>query len=602
MKEKQKYSILSNVSFMLKMAWNKRKSVIWMSLSYALLSVSINVVHLFIGPIVIENVEKLVPLKELLFSICGFSLLLLILNVLLKYIDEIIFFGRVEVRNAIINDINEKACTTSFPNSRNPQILKLQDEAMKSCSNNDTATEHVWRTLTLLMVNIFSIIIYLGILSSINPLLIVIVLATTIIGFFINKHINEWGYRHRKEMESYNKKLSYITKASESTTLAKDIRLFGLGSWLDSIFDSVLNTYEAFIHKREGVYFWACIVDVVLGICRNSIAYVYLVNLVLNNGLTTSEFLLYFSTFSGFTALVTGFLSEFSKLHKESLDLSIVQEYLNLEEEFLFEGGRPIPQAEKYSLKLENVTFTYPGTTREIFKNLTLNIEAGEKLAVVGLNGAGKTTLVHLLCGFYNPDEGRVLLNDIDIREFNRREYYGLFSSVFQDCSDLNLTVGQWVSQQIHDIDISKVKSAIEKAGLSEMVDNFPKGLDTHIGKKVYLDGVELSGGQMQRLMLARALYKDGKILTLDEPTAALDPIAENDIYMKYNHMTEGKTSLFISHRLASTRFCDRIILLHEGRVFEEGSHEELLDLNGEYANLFNIQAQYYREEGDLSV
>ena len=228
--------------------------------------------------------------------------------------------------------------------------------------------------------------------------------------------------------------------------------------------------------------------------------------------------------------------------------------------------------------------------------HLNLTVHPGERLAIVGLNGAGKTTLVKLLCGLFDPTEGVVLLNGQDVRDFNRREYYGLFSAVFQEFSILDVTVAENIAQTNENIDTERLWDCIEKAGLTDTVQKLPDGLQTHVGREVYLDGVLFSGGQTQRLMLARALYKDGPILMLDEPTAALDPIAENDIYMKYNEMTRGKTSLFISHRLASTRFCDRIIFVADGNIAEEGTHEDLLALGGEYAKLFEVQSRYYRE------
>ena len=332
---------------------------------------------------------------------------------------------------------------------------------------------------------------------------------------------------------------------------------------------------------------------------RNGIAYVYLIWQTLEQGLPASEFLLYFTAVSGFTVWVTGILSEFSQLHKESIGLSKVQEYLNIPEPFKFEDGIQPPVADGYELKLEKVSFRYPGTEKNILENINLTIHPGEKLAVVGLNSAGKTTMVMLLCGFYDPTEGRVLLNGIDIREFNRRQYYELFSAVFQGFSIQDTTIAECVAQTATDIDMDKVTDCLDKAGLTTAIAKFPDDVKTHFGREVYLDGVMLSGGQTQRLMLARALYKDGPILVLDEPTAALDPIAENDIYMKYSEMTAGKTSLFISHRLASTRFCDRIIFVADGGIAEEGTHEELLAKNGAYANLFEVQSRYYRKGGE---
>ena len=227
---------------------------------------------------------------------------------------------------------------------------------------------------------------------------------------------------------------------------------------------------------------------------------------------------------------------------------------------------------------------------------MDLTIHHGENLAIVGLNGAGKTTLVKLLCGFLDPTEGRVLLNGQDIRQYDRRDYYKLFAAVFQDFSVLSATMAENVAQTRTGIDEARVRVCLEQAGLTEKVRSLPKGLETQVGRDVYEDGIELSGGQTQRLMLARALYKNAPVLVLDEPTAALDPIAEDDIYQKYNEMTKGRTSLFISHRLASTRFCDRILYLKDGRVAEEGTHEQLLKQGGGYAQLFEVQSQYYRE------
>lgn len=596
MKQKPTYSTGQNVRYMLKLAWDNHKSVIWMCVLWASISLGIHIAQLFLAPMVLQKVERLAPLPELLGTIGIFSAVLILLNGLLGYVDENIGYGRITVRTLIINAINKKACTTSYPNSRDPEVLKLHQKALGYCDSNSEPTEHIWYTLTLLLLNLTGFAIYLTLLTNLNGFLLLVVVLTTAVGFFVSQHINEWGYRHREEEAAFEKKLGYIRQKSNSITLAKDIRIFGLSQWLNSFHESVQTMYEAFIDRRERVHCWSCVVDVVLGFARNGIAYFYLIRMALNNGLSASEFLLYFTAFSGFTQWVTGILEQFTQLHKESLGLSTVREYLDLPEQFRFEGGVPIPKADTYELRLENVSFRYPGTQEDILRDLDLTLRPREKVAVVGLNGAGKTTLVKLLCGFYDPDGGRVTLNGIDIRQFNRREYYRLFSAVFQDFSELDITVSQAVAQAVDDIDLEKVKTCIQKAGLTEQIEALPKGYDTHLGKKVYMDGVQLSGGQTQRLMLARALYKDGAFLVLDEPTAALDPIAENDIYRKYHEMTAGKTSLFISHRLASTRFCDRILFLQDGVITEEGTHDELIARKGGYAKLFDVQARYYQE------
>lgn len=260
------------------------------------------------------------------------------------------------------------------------------------------------------------------------------------------------------------------------------------------------------------------------------------------------------------------------------------------------EEGDPLQweRDQKYTIELRDVSFRYD---KEIFSHLNLTIHPGEKLAVVGLNGAGKTTLVKLICGFYDPDEGEVLLNGVDIRVYNRRDYYKLISGVFQDFSLIPASVAVNVAQDRKEIDMEKVKSCIEKAGLKKKVELLPQKYDTLLVRDMYAEAVEFSGGELQRLMLARLLYKDSPIMVLDEPTAALDPIAESDIYQRYNELTEGRSAVFISHRLASTRFCDRIVLIEDGKIAEEGTHEELLGNGKRYTELFEMQSRYYQCE-----
>ena len=599
-KNKPKYNVWQNICFMVGMAWRHVKSVLWLALAYAALCVGLNLAQLFIAPMALAKVEQAAPLPELLGTILFFALLLVVLNALLGYVNANTLFGRCEVRTEIVMDLNDKAFMTSYPNSSDPEALKLQEKAMMACGSNMAATEHIWTTLSRLLVNVAGFGIYLLLLADTNLFLLLVVALTALAGFFVSSRISGWGYRHREQEGEYQRKMEYIRQKTESVALAKDIRIFGLASWLDSVYESVLRSYEAFVLRRERFYAWSCVVDASLGLLRNGIAYGYLISLALAGEISASGFLLYFSAFTGFSNWITGILEECGMLYRECLDLSNVQEYLNLPEPFRFEGGMDIPRTDCYELKLENVTFRYPRTDREIVRNLNLTLQPGEKLAVEGLNGAGKTTLVKLLCGFYDPDEGRVLLNGIDIREFNRREYYRLFSAVFQEYSALDITIAQTVAQAVSDIDMERVVESLEKAGLAEKIRALPGGMDTHLGKKVYEDGVELSGGQNQRLMLARALYRDGPFLILDEPTAALDPLAEQDIYMRYNEMTAGRSAVFISHRLASTRFCDRILFLKDGRIAEEGTHEELLARKDGYAALFEMQARYYREGRDF--
>ena len=598
-KKKAKYSMGRCIRYMLSLAWKHMKSVIGVSVLLATVSVALNLVQLYVAPQILERVEQQASMGELLGTIGVFSAAIFLLMTVRSYINNNTMVSRTFVRMQVIKSIERKSCKTSYPNQKDPAVRKLLQGANTATGGNSQATEHIWTTLTNLLTNVLGFIIYLVLLSELNLILAAIVVATTVIGFFVGKHIRGWGWRHREENNGYRNKIWYIAQEAEDLAFAKDIRIFGLKNWMDELYDGTARLYDDFIAKREKIYLWADLLDLVLSFLRNGIAYLYLISYTLRNGLPASDFLLYFAAISGFTSWVTGILSQMTQLHKECQGISTVLEYIEYPELFRFEGGRPIPASDSYELTLENVTFRYPGTEKNLFENLNLTIRPGEKLAIVGLNGAGKTTLVKLLCGFYDPTEGRVLLNGIDIREFNRQEYYGLLSAVYQEFSLMDTTIAENIAVQTENIDENRVRDCLDKAGLMDFVDSLPQGLESHVGRDVYLDGILFSGGQTQRLVLARALYKDGPILVLDEPTAALDPIAENDIYMKYNEMTTGKTSLFISHRLASTRFCDRIIFLADGKIAEEGTHSELLALNGEYAKLFEVQSRYYQEGGE---
>lgn len=596
-KTKPKYSSVENVGWMIANAWRECKSVLLICFITAVVSVALNLTELFIAPQILQRVENGAEISSLLLTIAIFSGTLFLLLGLKRYFEDNSLYGRVAVRTAIVVKINEKTNTTSYPNMLDSNIQKLRSRAYYAVAGNSQASEHIWTTMTALLTNLIGFAIYLTLLSNLNKILMLVVIVTTVISFFVSRKTDSWRYRHREEESEYDKKIDYIRSKSESVELAKDIRIFGLTPWLQSIHNSIMKLYEGFVKKSEKQKLIGNIVDVLLGVLRNGIAYFYLINMALNENLPASTFLLYFTAVSGFTAWITGILNEFAALRKESLDLNTIREYLDVPEPFRFEGGVPIPDLSGGpEIKLEKVSFRYPDAEKDTIHDLDLTIAPGEKLAIVGLNGAGKTTLVKLICGLLDPTSGCVLLNGIDIRSFNRQEYYTAFSTVFQDFSVLDISVAENVAQRIDGVDRERVNDCLALAGLTEKISELPNGIDTKIGHKIWDDGVELSGGQIQRLMLARALYRDAPMLLLDEPTAALDPLAENDIYVKYNEMTHGKTSLFVSHRLASTRFCDRIIFISDGHISEEGTHAQLLERGGEYANLYEIQSRYYQE------
>lgn len=601
-KEKVKYNMGQNSWYMIKLAWTTgEKKVIILSLLSALFAVAINLINLYVSPTILSVVERRASVPELLGTILAFVLALMFVSAGATYINANVMYGRISVRCEIITLLNRKAATTSYPNLFDDKYSKLYAKSMECINSNAVATEAIWTTLTDLTTNMIGFAAYFFLLSSVQGFLMLVILATTVISYLVSKRLNEWGYRHREEEAEYEKHMLYLNRRKSDLTAAKDIRIFGLRPWLEEVHDKAMDAYTSFKQREQGVYVWAKITDLVLAFLLNGIAYVYLIGLVMTSGIGVAEFLLLFSAVGGFTDWVTGILGGFNTLHRQSLDITTVRECLEYPEPFRFADGEPVKAevGRRYEIRLENVSFRYPGAEKDTLTNINLTIHPGEKLAVVGLNGAGKTTLIKLVCGFLDPTEGRVLLDGKDIRSFNRADYYKMFSAVFQNFSLLAGTIAANVAQDDVGIDMERVRECIQKAGLRRKIESLKDSYETYLNREVFENAILLSGGETQRLMLARALYKDAPFIVLDEPTAALDPIAESEMYQKYNEMTSGKSSVYISHRLASTRFCDRIIMIVDGGIGEEGTHEELLKKGGRYAELFEVQSKYYKEGED---
>ena len=250
----------------------------------------------------------------------------------------------------------------------------------------------------------------------------------------------------------------------------------------------------------------------------------------------------------------------------------------------------------RYEVEFKDVSFKYPGSDIWALRHVNMKFKVGKRLAVVGENGSGKTTFIKLLCRLYDPQEGQILLNGIDIRKYRYDDYINIFSVVFQDFQLISQPLGNNVAGSMN-YDRERVRKALLDAGFGDRLATMEKGLDTTLYKGVYEDGVDVSGGEAQKIAIARALYKDAPFIILDEPTAALDPIAEAEIYSKFDEIAGDKTAIYISHRLSSCKFCDEIAVFHEGAVIQQGTHAELVaDENGKYYELWNAQAQYYTE------
>ena len=596
-KQKPVYGMASNCAFMISRAWRDAKSVLLICAGLILCAVAASLLELFVTPMILDAVGRGVSPGELTVLIAQFALGLVCVYSLQTYLKANTLFGRVYVRLKLSIEQNLLECRTAYPHIEDPDYLQRAAKAERVLTDNNQAGEAAWDTMTDLASNLVSFTIYLLLLSQAGPAISLLTAALAAAGYFAGERIRSWRYRHREEEGKIHHSLNYILRRSQDTKLAKDVRIFGLGPWLVQLYDKHAQLFYDFCVKGRRRYLWADLLDVALALLRNGAAYGWLIALALRGELSPAQFVLYFSAVGGFAQWVTGIFQNLGTLRRQSLELSTLREFLDSPEPFRFDDGAPlaVKPGHLYAIELRDVSYRYPGAEADTLSHVNLAIRPGEKLAVVGKNGAGKTTLIKLLCGLLDPTEGVVLLDGEDIRQYDRRDYYKLFSAVFQQFAFLPGTVAENVAQG-EDVDLERMWDCLERAGVADQVRALPQGENTHLGRQLYLDGVELSGGQMQKLMLARALYKNGPVVVLDEPTAALDPIAESQLYQKYHDLTRDATSVYISHRLASTRFCDRVLLIENGGIAEEGTHDSLLELGGRYAYLFDIQRKYYAE------
>ena len=389
--------------------------------------------------------------------------------------------------------------------------------------------------------------------------------------------------------------------AMAETAAAKDIRVYNLKYLFDNINDNLLKRTFLYLTKVKNRYFLSGSIKRLITLCRDGIAYAYCIWQVVHGNITIPDFVLYMSAITGFSGWMNNIINNVITLKRENKrlnDLRAFFEYTNK-----LDPDKPLPISTittPIEIEFKNVGFRYTEDTPKILDGLSFHIRANEKAALVGVNGAGKTTIVKLLCGFYKVNEGEILLNGYNIDKFKRADLYTLFSAVFQDICILPVTAGENISfSKNAESDEERLLRCLETAGIKNEIMKHDKKLETPMLKVIDDTGIMLSGGQQQKLLLARALYKDAPILILDEPTAALDPIAESEVYEKFHDVTGNKTAVYISHRLASTRFCDKILVLKDGKIIENGSHDELIAKKGEYAYIFEIQSHYYRQEGE---
>ena len=450
------------------------------------------------------------------------------------------------------------------------------------------------------LIDIATLFVFLATLSTVMPWVFVLVLLSAAISYAGLSWYRKWYQKNNVNWNRLSRQQAYISRNAYALENGKDIRMFGMAGWYHTHLDRLLSLQDAW-HRRNSLrHFLGAQVGELAGLCRDALVYGSLVIAVTQGSLSIAQFTLMFGMTNGFITLLDQLLKDFNGLQTASIDLQELREFMTLKPRT---PARPLTTSEQTQLAqrpvtihFDHVTFRYPEAKTASLKDVSFTLEAGQKLAIVGVNGAGKSTLARLMMGLLHPTSGTILINGLNADLLPLATRFSLFAPVFQETIVLALSLADNVALT-NPPQHQRVESALKDAGLADFVATLPQKAHTPMTRYTRDDGIELSGGQSQKLMLARALYKDAPVLVLDEPTAALDAIAENEVYQEYAQLASGKTSLFISHRLASTRFCDTILFMDHGQVLESGTHDQLIANNGRYAQMYHIQSKYYQPE-----
>jgi ABC-type multidrug transport system fused ATPase/permease subunit len=508
----------------------------------------------------------------------------------------------LEMRLEQYSIYHRKYKDVSFQYLENPDFIAQRSSAMRTLSNNDEGFQGTYTLIFRLLPEIVSIIGFVIILGTFKPVIIFVAIGTAIIQYLITVHSKKMSFRERENLAEAERKANYFYEIGHDFNYGKDIRLNQMSEKLQELHKSKSSVFTLLFGKIKKHEYKMGLFDLVFSLLTNGLAYFWVITAYFQGDITLGQLSM---TIWAIIAISYKLQQAGDKIAKIKVATDFTGEFLRFmnNEAYFPVNGSIINKLHPFQIELKNVCFKYPGTDKYVLNHLNLKIDAKEKLALVGLNGSGKTTLVKLLCGFYQPTEGEIIINDQKLADFNLEKYRDQIAVVFQDTNIYAASIIENITGENADKHHNLLAlSALEKVGLAEKIATFPEAENKQLLKVIDPEGTEFSGGEIQKLAMARALYKgDTGLVILDEPTASLDAIAERDLYQKFETLISGRTAIMISHRLASTRFCDKIAYLANGIVKEYGTHDELMNMqDGSYRHMFLVQGKYYREEGNL--
>lgn len=596
--KKQNYAKIGCIVWALGRLWRLDRNFVLFVFASVPVAVILPLAGSYFTKTLIDSIGAGATFSEIIPTIFGFIFAFILLDQLKSYIDSKVQGRQYYPTLVYQNEMSAmEHYQTDYENNETQDFQKVKGYAWNDAEQGNCALEFLWKDLSNAFIHITGIVTYASLLFVLNPVILLVVTVVSVASYFTTRWQTVYYEKNKQKWEKEIRKKDYLRGLSEDFSRAKDIKLYGLEGWLEKM----MRDYQAYVlmwNRRCSLRgLWASVLAGLMILIQDGTTYFVLIGILLNGGITVGEFVFYFTLVGSIAGFLQGIIQDVADLNTRAEKIAYYREFYAYPNRFNHGKGCTLP-ASPVTIELKDVWYRYDGAEDYTLKGVSLVIAGGESLALVGMNGAGKTTLIKLLCGLYMPTKGEILVGGRKISEYNIEEYYSMISAVFQEVRAIAFTCFEFVAG----VDMERptaredAVSAMKAAGIYEKIETLSNGMDTHLMKGIYDDGVDFSGGEMQKLVLARAIYKNGAILVLDEPTAALDPVAENNLYLQYRSLTAGKTSIYISHRFASTRFCDRIILLEDGVITESGSHEELMKKNGQYAYMFGVQSKYYKE------
>lgn len=593
-KEKKQTFVIPTLKYFFSRAWKTDKPFFILGILNLIIGAATPFVQLIFLPIIID--AMIAPEKDATFIFTN-AAIMVVLDIALRLANSALSCHLEKYEDVFFNRHNEeiaKHCMEiDFALTENKdaldQIRKARD-GLHWCGQ----TYFIATTFFSLISSIIQALGVIALLAVNAPWLLLIIGSMLVLSALFNKKKNAVEIEWFGNLAGINRVFWYVIFELENIRYGKDIRLYGAsGMMLEKAKQQIKRLKEMFENKTWKTY-PLDILSLITSSLRDFGTYFYLGALAIFGQITIGTFTQLVSAAGTLYTSVGYAIFGFQNIVKFTNYGHEIVKFMNYPA-YLEKGDRKIEKISgEHTIEFKDVSFTYPNTSVQILKHVSIKLKTGDKLSVVGLNGAGKTTFIKLLCRLYDVDEGEILFDGVNIKEYNYDEYMKLFSVVFQDFRLLAFTVKDNILLGKED-DSGRVEALLEQVGLKDKVDSLPKGVDTTMFRHFDKDGVELSGGEQQKLALARALYKDAPVVILDEPTAALDPVAEYEIYRQFNDIVGGKTAVYISHRLSSCKFCDKIAVFSDGTIAEYGTHDELVRKeNGIYAEMFHAQAQYY--------